>query len=510
MPDTVMTAFAATVARHPAAVALCHKEDGHWRSRSFSAYYDEVRSIARGFIALGLDAGQTVSILGGNGPQWLIADLAAIAAGGVAAGIYATSSTEQCHYIARHSATVIAVVEDRSQLAKFLEVRHMLPALRAIVLMEGHSDEPGVYAWSQMSGLAAAVPESELQSRIDVQRADAPATLIYTSGTTGTPKAVVLSHANLVWTARAAAEHLDAQSSDEWLSYLPLPHVAEQILTLHLPLHVGNRVWFAESLDRLAINLGEVRPHRFLGVPRVWEKMQTRILDLEARAAGSRRWLMRWARSIGRTAAVAQEKGRRPPLLWPLADRIVLSKIRRRLGLDRSRHSATGAAPVSPQTVAFFASIGLPLHEIYGQSESTGACTLSAPGRSRTGSVGMPWRGIEVRLADDGEILVRGSNVFLGYLHDEAATRVAKGVDGWLRTGDVGRIDAQGFLYIVDRKKELIITAGGENISPAHVEGVLKSIPSVGHSRDRRPAEIPHGAVYARSGVVVCSGGAGG
>ncbi|PPE72106.1 long-chain fatty acid--CoA ligase [Solimonas fluminis] len=480
MPGTVIEAFTATARRLASKPALRHKRDGRWHTLSFREYHAEVMTVARAFIRLGLRPGETVSILGGNSPQWLIADLAAIAAGGVAAGIYATSSAGQCQYVAEHSGSAIVVVEDSSQLAKLLAVRASLPGLQAIVLMKGDSDLAGVHGWERLYDLAETVPEAQLEARLAAQRPGDLATLIYTSGTTGTPKAVMLSHDNLLWTARGAAGLLRAREGQDWLSYLPLSHVAEQMLTLHVPIHVGSCVWFAESLERLPANLPEVRPHSFLGVPRVWEKIQARLQGLEAQAPFARRWLMRWARGVGRAAARAQERGGRPPALLPVADRLVLSKLRAGLGLDRAHHCATGAAPIAADTAAFFAGLGLPLYEIYGQSESTGACTMGGPGRHRSGSVGQPWDGLQLRLDTDGEILLRGPCVFMGYLHNEQATREALDESGWLRTGDVGRMDAEGFLHLVDRKKELIITAGGENISPAHVEGEMKSIPAVG------------------------------
>ncbi len=480
LPATVIDVFTATARRRASQPALRYKQDARWHSLSYGEYLAEVMTTARAFIRLGLLPGQTVSILGGNSPRWLIADLAAIAAGGVAAGIYATSSAEQCQYIAEHSGSAIVVAENLTQLTKLLAVRETLPALQAIVLMQGDSNAPGVYSWKRLEDLAQAVSEATLEARIAELRPGNLATLIYTSGTTGTPKAVMLSHENLLWTARTGAQHLGTQEGEAWLSYLPLSHVAEQILTLHIPIQVGNCVWFAESMDRLAANLIEVRPHSFLGVPRVWEKIQARIQEMEAQAPAAKRRLMRWARNVGRTATLAQERGRRAPLLLPLADRLVLSKLRVGLGLDRARHCATGAAPIAAETAAFFASLGLPLYEIYGQSESTGACSIGAPGRHRSGSVGLPWDGLEVRLDADQEILLRGPCVFMGYLHNQKASQDARDASGWLRTGDVGRIDDDGFLYVVDRKKELIITAGGENISPAHIEGEMKSIPAVG------------------------------
>lgn len=480
MTETVIRVFERTVAEHGTIPALKYKRDGGWRTISYDDYYRDVMRAARGFMKLGLEPGQAVSIIGYNCPQWLIADLAAIAAGGRPAGIYTTSSPELCAYVAGHCAAPIVVVEDAEQLAKFKRVRHELPELRAIVMMFGEDDDEDVLSWQELLELGDDESlESELRARIERQGLEDCATLIYTSGTTGRPKAVMLSHRNLMWAAETVADVVRVQAGDDQISYLPLSHIAEQMFSIHGPITYGITVWFAESLDDLGENLREVRPHTFFAVPRVWEKIQHKMQAAGAEASPVQKRIVAWARGVGLRAAEAEEAGRRKPLLYPLARALVFDKVKKRLGMDRSRFRGTGAAPIARETLDFFAALDMVLYEVWGQSESTGAGTLNRPGEVRRGSIGRPYPETEIEIADDGEILMRGPSVFMGYLGNEQATRETVDADGWLYTGDVGRIDDDGFVYIVDRKKEIIITAGGENISPAHVEGEIKTIPVV-------------------------------
>ncbi|MES1943035.1 putative long-chain-fatty-acid--CoA ligase [Salinisphaera sp. PC39] len=477
MTDTVIGVFERTVRERGAAPALKTKESGAWRAISYDDYHRDVMRAARGFMKLGLEPGRAVSIIGFNCPQWLISDLAAIAAGGVPAGIYTTSSPELCAYVAGHCDAQIVVVENAEQLAKFKRVRDELPELKAIVMMYGSDDDTDVLSWDELLELGDdEALEAPLRERIANQKPEDCATLIYTSGTTGRPKAVMLSHANLMWTAHSVSDIVKVQPGDDQISYLPLSHIAEQMFSIHGPITYGVTVWFAESLDELGANLLDVRPHTFFAVPRVWEKIQHKMQAAAADASPLQRRIAAWARGVGLKAAEAEEQGRGKPLLYPLAKALVFDKVKKRLGLERSRFRGTGAAPISRETLDFFASLDLMLYEVWGQSESTGAGTVNRPGTVRRGSIGQPYPETEIRIAEDGEILMRGPEVFMGYLKNEEATRDTLDADGWLYSGDVGKIDDDGFVYIVDRKKELIITAGGENISPAHIEGELKSI----------------------------------
>lgn len=480
MTETVIRIFERTVAERGAAPALKYKRDGVWRAIGFDDYHRDVMRAARGFMKLGLAPGEAVSIIGFNCPQWLIADLAAIAAGGMPAGIYTTSSPELCAYVAGHCEARVVVVENAEQLAKFKQVRHELPALEAIVMMFGEDADDDVLSWEELLALGDdEALEGELRERIERQTPQDCATLIYTSGTTGRPKAVMLSNHNLMWTSGAVGDFVEVRAGDDQISYLPLSHIAEQMFSIHGPITYGVTVWFAESLDELGANLQEVRPHTFFAVPRVWEKIQHRMHAAAAEASPVRKRIAAWARGVGLKAAAAEENGRGKPLLYPLAKALVFDKVKRRLGLDRARFLGTGAAPIARETLDFFASLDMMLYEVWGQSESTGAGTLNRAGTVRRGSIGKPYPETEIRIAEDGEILMRGPEVFPGYLKNEEATRETVDADGWLHTGDVGKIDDDGFVYIIDRKKELIITAGGENISPAHVEGEFKAIPVV-------------------------------
>ena len=481
MKQTVMALFDQTVAAHKDRPALKHKRDGNWETLTWHKYHTQVRTTAKAFMALGLEAGKAVNILANNCPQWFISDLAAIFAGAVPGGIYTTSSPEQCHYIAEHSEANIVVVEDAGQLAKFEDLWPRLPHLKAIVMMNGSDVDERVYSWQDFPHLAADVTDADLEERIRAQKPDDCCNLIYTSGTTGNPKGVMITHDNIVWTARQVVETCEGNHRDQLISYLPLSHIAEQMVSLMVPMVCGCTSWFAESLDRLGDNLQEVRPTMFLGVPRVWEKIQAKITAAGAANPPLKKKIAAWARKQGLAGGYAHQAGKPRPLLYPLADKLVFSKVRQRLGMDRCRLFFFSTAPMAIDTLEFFMSLGIPIAEIYGMSECTGPTTISIPqpGRYRTGWAGPAMIGTELSIGEHNEILMRGRHVFKGYYKNEAATRETIDEQGWLHSGDVGEIDEQGFLKVTDRIKELIITAGGENISPQALESKLKAIPII-------------------------------
>jgi long-subunit acyl-CoA synthetase (AMP-forming) len=482
MPETVFEVLERTARTHAGRPALRVKQDGSWQVTTWKEYRDQALLAARGFLRLGLQPGQGVVILGYNRPGWFLADVAAIAAGGLPAGIYTTTSPEQCHYIAGHAEAAIAVLEDERYLSLFLSIRDRLPKLEAIVLMSGAEAgaAQGVHTWDQLLALGAEVPEADLQARMDAQKPDDVCTMIYTSGTTGPPKAVMLTHHNVTWTARRVAEAYSITENDDLLSYLPLSHIAEQVVSLHCPMATGACSWFAESLEKLGENLREVRPHFFLAVPRVWEKMQAGIQAAGAQNPPLKKKIAAWARGLGLRAGEALEVGRDDkPLLYGVAHKLVFSKVRERLGLDRARVCASSTAPISVETLRFFLSLGIPILEVYGMTECTGPATFSTPDRFRLGKVGYTIPGTEIGLAEDGEVLMRGPHVFVGYFKNEEATREALDAEGWLHSGDVGELDEKGFLQITDRKKDLIITSGGKNVGPQILEGKLKQIAAV-------------------------------
>jgi len=485
MATMVHEVLADTIAKFGDRAALRVKSGGSWKTITWNAYGRDIRRAARALIKLGLEQGKGVSLIGQNSPEWLVADVGAILAGGMPAGIYTTNSHEQVRYITDHCEAKVSFADTAAQVAKFVAEKDRMPRLEVVVQMTGKpaADAGGgklrVLGWEEFLALGDGVPEAELEARMKAQKPDDVCTLIYTSGTTGEPKAVMMTHTNLVWTAGTLSPTLNAGPDDIMLSYLPLSHIAEQMLTIHGPMAMGCVVYFAESIEKLGENLAEVRPTVFMGVPRVWEKIQAKMQAAGAKAPPMRKKLVAWARKTGLAGGYAEQRGEKKPLLFPVAKKIVFDKVRERLGLDRARLCVTSAAPISRDTLEFFLALGIPLLEVYGMSECTGPGTYSPPERYRTGKCGVVLPGAEIKVAEDGEICMRGKHVFKGYLKDPEATRNALDADGWLHSGDIGTIDAEGFVQITDRKKDLLITAGGENIAPQVLEGHLKGIPVV-------------------------------
>ncbi len=464
--------------------ALRTKLGGIWTETNWKNYYEQIRVTARAFMALGLTPGKTVCILGTNRPEWFISDLAAIFAGGLASGMYITCSPEQCEYLASHSEANIVVVENKDQLAKFKKIRGNLPMLKAIVMMSGRDDDPKIFSWNDLPKYAEKVSEEELEERIKAQSPDDCCSLIYTSGTTGNPKGVMISHDNAIWTTQQVADTVNGNPDDRIISYLPLSHIAEQIVSLYYPIITGCSIWFAESLDKIGENLPEVRPTLFIGVPRVWEKIKTKIEEAGAETKGLKKKIAEWAKKKGKEAGYAEQEGKAKPSLYGLADKLVFSKVRKKLGLDDCRLRISTAAPISRKTLEFFMSLGIIVTEVYGMSECTGPATISMPKpfMYRTKWAGPVLKGGEIATdKDDGEVMMRGRHVFKGYFKNEKATKEAIDDKGWLHSGDVGVIK-NGMLKITDRKKEIIITEGGENIAPQPIEKKLQDISGVAHA----------------------------
>lgn len=479
MPCRIFDAFERTATSRPDAPALRTKRQGTWETLAWRDYHRRSRRAARALIALGVERGEHTAILGYNCVEWFIAEIATIAAGAVPTGIYTTNTAEQCRYIVTHCDARVVFVENEEQLAKFRGIRAHLPALKAIVQMHGQPDASEALSWERFLALGDTIDDARLDERAAAQDLADVCVLIYTSGTTGVPKAVMLTHRNVSWQVEQVGALIGVRAGDDMISYLPLSHVAEQLFALQSNIMLGTCVWFAESMELLGDALREVRPHHFLAVPRVWEKIQSKMEAAGASSPPLRRRIAAWARRVGAAGGVALQRGGPMPFPYGLADRLVFSKVRQALGLDRARTLVTGAAPISRRTLEFFLSLGMPICEVYGMSETTAAITVSTPGAFRVGRAGRVIPGSEMRVAEDGEICVRGPHIFKGYYKDADATRETLDADGWLHTGDVGELDAEGYLAITDRKKELIITAGGENIAPQLVEGELESIPVV-------------------------------
>jgi long-chain acyl-CoA synthetase len=463
--------------RWPERPAYHVREGDTWVTATWSQYVSEVRAAARGLLALGLKPGDAVAILGFNRPEWVAVDVAAMAVGGLPAGIYTTNSPKECEYIINHAEAVVVVVENEDQWAKIDAVRQSLPSVRKVVLMKGTEvNDPLAMSWDGFIAGGEAIDDAAVDARVDKLSLDDPGTLIYTSGTTGPPKAVMLSHGNLAFTSKEGADAFDLHEGDTNVSYLPLSHIAEQMFTIHIPASIGSSVYYAESIDALADNIKQARPTVFAGVPRVWEKFHLGVVSELQKATGVKAKIANWAMSVGRRSNALRNEGREPGGVLAaqerIADKLVLSKVRHALGFDGTRVFVTAAAPISTEILEFFSAFFV-INEVYGQSEDNGPTSMTMPGRTKFGSVGIPYPGTEVKIAGDGEIVVRGPHVFMGYYKDPAATAETL-VDGWLQSGDLGEFDDDGYLWITGRKKDIIITAGGKNVAPSHLESGIK------------------------------------
>ncbi len=480
MTETTAGRVLANAATRPDDDAYAVFTGSGWKTTTWREYGDEVRRAANSLIALGLTEGTPVAILGFNRPEWVVFDVAAMAAGGVPAGIYTTSSPDEVAYILNHSESPFVLVENADQWAKVDERRDQLPHLRKVITMQGVDavDDDLVMTWDEFMNAGSGVGEGELEARLAAQTPDGLATMIYTSGTTGPPKAVMLSNDNLTWTSDQAVRMFDIGAGDRVLSYLPLSHIAEQMFSIHAPAASGLTVYYAESIDKLQDNLQSAKPTLFFAVPRVWEKFYAGVNAKMAEATGAKAKLAAGAVSVARKVNDRRNRGQDPggalKVGYGLFDKLVYSKVKAALGLDETRIAVSGAAPVSKEIVEFFAGLDVPIREVYGQSEGSGPTTFNVPGRTRFGSVGPPYPGVEVKIAADGEIVARGRNIFLGYYKDDQATKETL-LDGWLQSGDLGEFDDEGFLSITGRKKDIIITAGGKNIAPKLIESSLKN-----------------------------------
>jgi long-chain acyl-CoA synthetase len=455
---------------------------------SWHDYASRVKRFALGLRSLGFQRGNTLPLLSFNREEWLVADLAAMALGGVPVGVYVTSSPEQVQYLVEHCEAGHLVVENAQHLATALAVRERVPRLRHIIVLEPPEAPlpPGVLSYAEVLARGTGIDEGPYWDAVNALQPEGLATLIYTSGTTGTPKGVMLSHQNLVWTATQLMRATRMAEDDEaLLSYLPLAHIAEQMLSIHAPILVGAEVYFARSLEKVPEDLRDARPTVFFGVPRVWEKLKGRLEEGLRELPDARQSAVGWARGVAvqRNALVLRHE--RVPLYlegqYQLARRTVFPALLTKLGFERTHFFCSGAAPIGRDVLEFFASLDIVIREVYGQSEVCGPTTLNTPDATRLGTLGRPLLGVEVLIADDGEILVRGGGVCQGYYKDPAATaELLEG--GWLHSGDVGHLDSEGFLHITGRKKELIVTSGGKKTAPAHIELLLKAVAPVGHA----------------------------
>ncbi|MBL8479459.1 MAG: long-chain fatty acid--CoA ligase [Sterolibacteriaceae bacterium] len=504
--DNMAEMFWNGVAQRGELTLFRQKKYGLWQSLSWNQVGVIVREAGMGLIELGFDIGETASILGNTRQEWLFSDLAVLSCGGVSSGIYPTDASPQVEYLTGDSHSVLVFVEDDEQLDKLLEVRERLPLLRRIVVwdMDGLRDlhDEQVISFERLrelgrerlASLGQAAADAEWQARTAARKPEDLAILIYTSGTTGKPKGAMLSHANLLSAVKSFNRATAQNEDDERMCFLPLCHVAERSSGAYFSLYTGTKLNFVENPETIPENVREIAPTVFGAVPRVWEKFYSGVSIALKESNAFEQWAYKLAIGIGLEKVLRYEKGE--PIgsglefaHW-LARLLVLNNVRRLIGIHRSRMLITGAAPISPDLVRWYMALGVPMLEVWGMTE-TGSVAVGTPvERIKPGSIGIANAPNEVRLSDEGEILVRGPNVFMGYLNQPEKTAETIDAEGWLHTGDVGTVDGDGYFRISDRLKDIIITAGGKNITPSEIENQIKFSPYVTDAvviGDKRP-----------------------
>ena len=498
--DTVPKMFWHGVQTRGPKTIFRQKELGIWQPVTWRELGRAAREIGMGLVSLGYAPGEVVSILSNTSKEWMCADLGALGAAGVVNGIYPTDAPAQAEYLLADSGSVYAFVEDEEQLDKLLEIRARLPGLRKIVVfdMEGLHDlsDPQVLSLERLRALGReydAAHPGEWERRVGLRKPEDLAILVYTSGTTGKPKGAMISHQNIVLTCQAYQLAFPQDERDERMAFLPLCHIAERVGGEYHSIHTGAVLNFVENPDTVPENVREIAPTVFTAVPRVWEKFYSGVLIRLKEAGAVQQWAYQVAIGIGYRQARLREE-RKPVPLWlraafRLARLLVLDNVRKVIGVHRAKVLVTGAAPISPDLVRWYMALGLEMVEVWGQTESCGAVTSNPVGRVKPGSIGPQMSHAEVRISPEGELLVRGNTVFMGYLNQPGKTAETL-KEGWLHTGDVGKVDAEGYFYITDRMKDIIITAGGKNVTPSEIENQLKFSPFITDAvviGDRRP-----------------------
>jgi long-chain acyl-CoA synthetase len=491
--ETVHEMFWQRVAELGDAPMMRQKDLGIWRSYSWREVGTLVSEIAAGLVSLGFEPGQTASVLANTSREWVWTDLAVLSAGGICNGIYPTDAAAQVQYLCDDSASSFLFVEDDEQLDKVLEVRDALPLIRKVVVfdMEGLDglDDPQVIGLEALRELGRAYLQANpglLAERRAARQSRDVAILVYTSGTTGRPKGAMITHANLCAVLSGLSSSLfeGMPEGGERIAFLPLCHIAERMIGGYIPIMRRSVTNFVENPETVFENLREVQPHVFFAVPRVWEKIYSQVMITLSEAGRIQKLAYAWAVGVGGRVAEFEARGATPgpwmALQQALANFLVLDNVRRMTGMSRVQMALTGAAPISPDLIRWYRSLGVPLREGWGMTETTAGGTVNPRKASKAGSIGVPGPGLEMRIAEGtNEILLRGSNVILGYLNQPDKTAEAIDAQGWLHTGDVGRVDDDGYFYITDRMKDIIITAGGKNVTPSEWENQLKFSPYV-------------------------------
>lgn len=487
--ETVPQVFKRTVREYGDRVAMRKKESGLWHDITWNKYYRLAKHVGSALISIGLQKGDCVSIIGDNCPEWVIIDMGVQCAGGVAVGIYSTNAWQQVEYVIQNSESKFFFVENEEQLDKWLHFRDQVPFLKKVIVWDlkglRNFKDPMVMTYDDLLEMGLGIAERDpnlFEDRMEKVTPEDLSVLIYTSGTTGPPKGAMLTHRNVTWTGRAIARENPVYDTDGVMSFLPLCHIFERLFSVFGHIIHGYTVNFTESLDTVTDNMREISPTVGYAVPRIWEKYLSAVYIRISDATWFKKLVFSTALKIGQRRATLKMNFKPIPFyveaLYQLVYLAVFRKLKEKLGFDRLRIAYSGAAPISPDVLHFFQSIGVNLIEGYGQTEGTGVTCVSRVDKVKIGTVGPPLTGTEVRIAEDGEILVRSPSVFKGYYKDPKATNEALR-DGWLYSGDIGELDEDGYLRITDRKKDIIVTAGGKNITPQNIENRLKFGPYI-------------------------------
>jgi long-chain acyl-CoA synthetase len=488
---TVVEMFRSRVAKSGDRVALREKVNGAWKGLSWKDWESRSRKVALGLLAMGVEKGDRVAILSGTRADWVIADIAILMTGATTVPIYPSNLADQCEYILENSQAKILFVEDPAQLAKIEKVRGNLPALSGIVVFSGAASGEGVIGLAELIALGEKNLGNggELNRRMEALQPDDFTTFVYTSGTTGPPKGVMLTHENFCYETAAISQVLPMTEDDEQLLFLPLAHIFAKICYM-ISIQVGGTLSVAESIEKVVQNLSEIKPTYVGSVPRIYEKVYVKVTSGAKEAGGLKLKIFEWAMKVGREVSAARQRGENAGgLRYAIATKLVFSKLKSLFG-GRLRFFVSGGAPLSKENAEFFHAADILILEGYGLTETTAATHVNSPSMYKFGTVGRPLPGTEVKIAADGEILVRGTNVMKGYYNRPDDTREALEPDGWFHTGDIGEVDADGFLRITDRKKDIIVTAGGKNIAPQNIENILKTEPFISQAMiygDKQP-----------------------